>query len=86
MKNRSTDELTGEEGVGVGCKGEDVSDELGRDEIESGHRSADSRDLRLAVDEEEDETKPELLYVLNLVRTKLDKTVRRYVTCCWTVT
>ena len=39
-----------------------------------------------AVDEEEDETKPELLYVLNLVRTKLDKTVRRYVTCCWTVT
>ena len=30
-------------------------------------------------DEQEDEEKPELLYVLNLVRTKLDKTVRRCV-------
>lgn len=33
------------------------------------------------VDEEQDDGKrPELLYVLNLVRTKLDKTVRRCVT------
>ena len=32
-----------------------------------------------AEDAREEEKKPELLYVLNLVRTKLDKTVRRCV-------
>lgn len=30
-------------------------------------------------DDEDEENRPELLYVLNLVRTKLDKTVRRCV-------
>ena len=36
--------------------------------------------LEEAEDEQVEEYRPELLYVLNLVRTKLDKTVRRYVT------
>lgn len=35
--------------------------------------------LEEAEDEQVEEYRPELLYVLNLVRTKLDKTVRRYV-------
>ena len=37
-----------------------------------------------STEEEDEENKPELLYVLNLVRTKLDKTVRRYVADFWT--
>ena len=41
----------------------------------------DTPGVRTSMIEEDEDGNPELLYVLNLVRTKLDKTVRRCVVC-----
>ena len=43
-----------------------------------------SRNADIEVDGvDADDGQPELIYVLNLVRTKLDKTVRRYASMLW---